>query len=188
KEVEEYLASAPTISAADRARFLAASAGGKVTPPLTEAEQRQLRELRRIVGAKAAVKAAGILRAGDEARIRDIREIVVAAVNNVPVRVKDLVEGGPVLSPGEPLGTHGVVVGHPTRLGMVSVTRPLRDVQGSLVRNGDGKPIWVDEEDKVQGIVLLRKGEDSLPGLNAVKAKADEDNDLSGVLLPGVQI
>jgi cobalt-zinc-cadmium resistance protein CzcA len=188
KEMEEYLAAAPTISTADRARFLAAVTSGKVMPPLNETEQRQLRELRRIVGAKAAVKAAGILRAGDEARIRDIREIVVAAVNNVPVRVKDLVEGGPELSPGEALGTRGVVVGHPTRLGMVSVTRPLRDAQGNLVRDKDGKPIWANEEDKVQGIVLLRKGEESLPALNAVKARAEEDNDRSGVLLPGVQI
>jgi cobalt-zinc-cadmium resistance protein CzcA len=188
KEMEEYLAAAPTMAVADRARFLAAITTGKVTPPLNEAEQQRLREIRRIVGAKAAVKAAGILRAGDEQRIRDIRQIVVAAVNNVPIRVKDLVEGGPVVSTSDPIGTRGVVVGHPTRLGMVSVTRPLRDAQGSLVQDKEGKPIWVDEEDKVQGIVLLRKGEDSLPALNAVKARLDEDNDRSGVLLPGAQI
>ena len=48
---------------------------------------------------------------------------------------------------------------------------------------------WVDEPDKVQCIVLLRKNEDSLPALRDVKAKVKDLNDpQSGRLLPGVQI
>ena len=55
--------------------------------------------------------------------------------------------------------------------------------------DADGKLVWRDEDDKVQGIVLLRKGEDSLPALKDVEKKVEELNDPeSGKLLPGVQI
>ena len=47
----------------------------------------------------------------------------------------------------------------------------------------------MDEEDKVQGIVLMRKAEATLLALNKVKEKVDELNDEhSGRLLPGVKI
>ncbi|MBN9120022.1 MAG: efflux RND transporter permease subunit, partial [Planctomycetes bacterium] len=49
----------------------------------------------------------------------------------------------------------------------------------------DGR--WVDEDDVVQGIVLLRKGQESLPALRDVMAKIDELN-RSGKLPPGVRI
>src|SRR5438067_952419 len=45
--------------------------------------------------------AAQYLRAEEERRLQEIRSIVIAAVNNVPIRVEDVVEGGPVRSPGE---------------------------------------------------------------------------------------
>ncbi|HLW68120.1 MAG TPA: efflux RND transporter permease subunit, partial [Gemmataceae bacterium] len=46
-----------------------------------------------------------------------------------------------------------------------------------------------DEDDKVQCIVLLRKGEETIPALKDVKAKVQELNDpASGRLLPGVEI
>src|SRR5207245_4820797 len=70
------------------------------------------------------------LRDGEERRIQQIRQIVIASVNNVPVRVEDVVEGGPVRSSGEQPGRQGVVVGHQTRLGQVSLSRPKRDAQG----------------------------------------------------------
>jgi cobalt-zinc-cadmium resistance protein CzcA len=113
--------------------------------------------------------------------------VVVAAVNNVPVRVEDLVEGGP-LAAGEEVGSQGVVVGHQTRLGRVSLSQPRRDVAGRLVCDRAGQVLWNDEDDKVQGIVLLRKGEDSLPALRDVEAKIKELNETPGRLLPGVQI
>ena len=51
-----------------------------------------------------------------------------------------------------------------------------------------GRPVWRNESDKVQCIVLLRKGEDSLPALQAVRAKVEELNDPdSGRMLPGVR-
>ena len=44
------------------------------------------------------------------------------------------------------------------------------------VADASGKLQWRDEDDKVQCIVLLRKGEDSLPALQAVEKKVEELN------------
>jgi cobalt-zinc-cadmium resistance protein CzcA len=133
-------------------------------------------------------KAVAHLRDEEERRLRQIRDVVIASVNNVPVRVEDVVEGGPVRSPGEELGKQGVVVGHQTRLGKISLSRPKRDAKGREILDKDGKVLWIDEEEKVQGIVLLRKNEDSLPALHDVEAKVTELNDNPGRLPPGVQI
>ena len=46
----------------------------------------------------------------------------------------------------------------------------------------------MNSSDEVQGIILLRKGEQSIPALTDVKAKIDEFNNTPGRLLPGVQI
>jgi cobalt-zinc-cadmium resistance protein CzcA len=52
-----------------------------------------------------------------------------------------------------------------------------------------GRLVWRDEDDKVQCIVLLRKGADSLPALRAVQRKVEQLNDpASGKMLPGVRI
>ncbi len=149
--------------------------------------------------------AARYLRQEEEQRVREIRAIVVATVNNVPVRVEDLVSGGPSSGSSEfrvlssekkgrdaelrtrnsELG-EGVVVGYQPRLGKVSVCRPKLDPQGNIVRDDNGSIVWFDEEDKVQGIVLMRKNEATLLALNKVKEKIDELN--AGGLLPGVHI
>ncbi len=154
--------------------------------------------------------AARYLRREEEQRVREIRDIVVATVNNVPIRVEDLAAGGPsaahdiVAKQGQmpvppPIeraaqgvkaaGTHsneGVVVGYHPRLGKVSVCRPKYDADGNLIRDDNGHVIWMDEEDKVQGIVLMRKNEATLLALNKVKETVDELN--AGGLLPGVKI
>ena len=57
---------------------------------------------------------------------------MLTSVDNVPVRVDDVVEGGP-LKPGQPVGEEGVVVGHQTRLGRVMVSQPKKDAQGNDV-------------------------------------------------------
>jgi cobalt-zinc-cadmium resistance protein CzcA len=124
--------------------------------------------------------AAAYLRAEEERRLKEIREIVIASVNNRPIRVGDVVEGGP-----EPLFSgdrdeRGVVVAHQTRLGKVSMSRRKKDA--------GGKVFWEDEEDKVQGIVLMRKNEETLPALRGVKEKIAELNNQSGRLLPGVHL
>jgi cobalt-zinc-cadmium resistance protein CzcA len=139
----------------------------------------------KVLGMKSPFAAASTLRAEEQRRIRDIRSLVIASVNNQPVRVEDVVEGGRV-SPGQ-IGEQGVVVSHQTRLGRIGYwkadyVRPL----GSPLSLAD---VGHDEDDKVQCIVLLRKNEDTLPALKDVKKKVEELNDLaSGRRLPGVEI
>ncbi|HEY7330065.1 MAG TPA: efflux RND transporter permease subunit [Gemmataceae bacterium] len=133
--------------------------------------------------------AARYLRREEELRVREIRDIVVATVNNVPVRVEDLTSGGPVSGWQEQTNHSvpvGVVVGNQPRLGKVSVCRPKLDEQGQYIRDDDGNLVWIDEEDKVQGIVLKRKNEDTLPALYKVKERIDDLN--AGGLLPGVHV
>jgi cobalt-zinc-cadmium resistance protein CzcA len=136
--------------------------------------------MQQVAGLTSPSAAASFLRAEEDRRLQEIRGIVLASVNNVPIRVEDVVEGGPLESFAGTLGRQGVVVGHPTRLGKVSVSRPRRDARGNVA--------WVDEEDKVQGIVLMRKGEDSLPTLTRVKDLLQELNEQPGQLLPEVKL
>jgi cobalt-zinc-cadmium resistance protein CzcA len=139
---------------------------------------------------KTPEEAAAYLRLEEKRRLREIRAVVITSVNNQPVLVDDVVEGGPVLLRGpdrkaqdvdealEPeLGRRGVVVGHQTRLGRISLSRPL-DAQGKD---------WVYEPEKVQGIVLMHYYRESLPAIRDVKAKTEELNK-PGRLLPGVKI
>jgi cobalt-zinc-cadmium resistance protein CzcA len=145
-----------------------------------------------VLGLRDPRMAAARLRKEEEKRVREIRNVVITANNGAPVRIGDVVEGGP-LAPGESAGDRGVVVGHQTRLGRVSLSRPYREgeqvfsiPQPSENRQG---PLWLDEPDKVQCIVLLRKDEHTLPAIADVKAKIDELNDpASGRMLPGVKI
>jgi cobalt-zinc-cadmium resistance protein CzcA len=132
-------------------------------------------------------EAADFLRTEEERRIQRIRTTVITAVNNVPVRVEDVVDGGPVRY-ADDLGRKGVVVGNQPRLGKVSLSHPLLDDNKEEVVDGDGNRVWVDEAEKVQGIVLLRKGEHSLPALHDLEEKISELNKAAGRLLPGVQI
>ena len=125
-------------------------------------------QAKRLFEAKDFRAAADFLRAEENRRLREIRNVVVASVNNSPVKVDDLVDGGP-LKDAEELGGapgtpgRGVVVGHQTRLGQVGVCRPKRDGapgtpgQGREVKDAQGKVEWLDEDDKVQSIVLLRQ-------------------------------
>jgi len=144
-----------------------------------------------VLGISDPVEAAARLREEENRRIREIRQVVIASVNNVPVKVDHVVEGGPLL-PGEPLGERGVVVGHQTRLGRVSLSKPAdAGNPAALQRLPEGEVVraWRDEDDKVQCIVLLRKGEDTPPALRDVRAKVEElNNPESGRMLPGVTI
>ncbi len=136
---------------------------------------------------KNPAKAASVLRADEERRIQRIRQIVITSINNLPIRVEDVVEGGPLRYP-EDIGKQGVVVGHLPRLGRVAMTHRTRDAEGNEVLDAEGKPIWIDESEKIQGIVLLRKGEASLPALHDVNEKIKSLNADHANLLPGVEI
>lgn len=127
------------------------------------------------------------LRAGERQRLQELRQIVLATTNNVPIRVGDVVEGGRVSEDGDVAG-QGVIVGHQTRLGQVSYSRPKRDKHGEEIVDPQGERVWDETPDAVQGIVLLRKGEQSLPALAAVKEKVAELNGPSSKLLPGVKL
>ncbi len=140
----------------------------------------------KVLGLKNPTVAASILRAEEVRRIREIRGLVVTSVNNQPIRVEDLVEGGR-LSPGELPGERGVVVSYQTRLGRIGYWRGDRErPSGSPLSIAD---VGHDEDDRVTCIVLLRKGEETLPALKDVKKKVKELNDpASGRLLPGTEI
>jgi cobalt-zinc-cadmium resistance protein CzcA len=144
-----------------------------------------------VLGLKDPVQAAQVLRQEEQRRIHEIRQIVIASVNNRPVTIDHIVEGGP-LSPGDPIGEKGVVVGHQTRLGRVSLSKPaeMQDVTGvHSVSAEDKKGAWRDEDDKIQCIVLLRAGDQTIPAVKAVKKKVAELNDPeSPRMLPGVEI
>jgi cobalt-zinc-cadmium resistance protein CzcA len=152
-------------------------------PGLTEEEKEQVQSIRR----RAAVRAAGILRSEEQRRIRDIRSLVISSTNNVPVLVEDVVEGGRLDSSSELPGIEGAIVSNLTRLGRVGFFQADRNrPAGSHLSLAD---VGHDEDDKVQCIVLLRKGEETIPALRDVKAKVEELNDpASGRMLPGVQI
>ncbi len=136
-----------------------------------------------VMGLSDPLKARDRLRAEEGQRLHEVRKIVLSATNNVPVRVEHVVEGGLRGGPEE-----GVVVSHQTRLGKVSLSRPVRDEHGEEVRDKDGNLVWQDDDEKVQGLVMLRKNEQSRPALKDVKTKVKELNESAGRLLPGVQI
>jgi cobalt-zinc-cadmium resistance protein CzcA len=140
----------------------------------------------KVLGLKNPAAAAATLRAEEQRRIRDIRRLVITSVNNQPIRVEDVVEGGRVSS-GELPGAWGVVVSHQTRLGRIGYWKADRErPPGSPLSLAD---VGHDEDDKVQCIVLLRKNEETIPALKDVKAKVKEINDpQSGRMLPGVEI
>ena len=140
-----------------------------------------------VLQSQSAETAAIYLREEELRRIERIRSTVIKAVNHQPIKVEDVVDGGPNRDPDQ-LGMRGVVVGNLPRLGRASISYRKKDDDGNVVLDKDGDSVWIDEEEKVQGIVLLRKGEASLPALSALEKKIHDLNHLSGRMLPGVKI
>jgi cobalt-zinc-cadmium resistance protein CzcA len=176
------------LSAEQKNRLRAAYRDDKIARPLEAHVSKELAKLRQEVPVRAARKAVAYLRAEDDRRLREIRRIVIATVNNVPITVDRVVEGGPLQYPDE-IGQKGVVVAHQTRLGKVSLSRPIRPDDYDVPRQpGPLGQRWIDEDERIQGIVLLRKNEDSLPALRDVEALVKELNENPGRLPPGVQI
>ncbi|HEY2894293.1 MAG TPA: efflux RND transporter permease subunit, partial [Pirellulales bacterium] len=129
--------------------------------------------------------AAQVLRKEEDRRLREIRQIVLSATNNVPIKISDVVEGGRHASTN-PDDRHGVVVGNHTRSGRVAASLPKLDKDGKQLTL-DGERVWDDREDVVEGIVLLRKGEKSLPALADVREKVKQLNE-PGQMLPGITL
>jgi cobalt-zinc-cadmium resistance protein CzcA len=144
--------------------------------------------MREVLGYFSPRDASQHIRAEELERVEQIRDIVIQSVNNVPVRVKDLVTGGPGDAEAGRLPDQGVTVSHQPRLGKVGVSRPRLDGKGEVVRDEHGAVEWVDRDDVVQGVVLMRKNEATKKALEKVKEKLAELNTQLGRLLPGVQI
>ncbi len=140
----------------------------------------------KVLGMKSPSAAAATLRAEERRRIQEIRSLVITSINNRPIRVEDVVEGGRLL-PGELPGERGVVVSNQTRLGRVGYYRADKEwPSGSTLTLKD---VGHDEDDKVQCIVLMWKDFATMPCLKDVKAKVEQINDpATGRLLPGTKI
>jgi cobalt-zinc-cadmium resistance protein CzcA len=156
-------------------------------PPYVE-EPQLLRPGERERGVDPAVAAARYLRYQDNRRIHELRQLVITSLNSKPVLIDDIVEGGRARA-DNPLGRQGVVVGHQTRQGRVSQSKPAEVSNINLPSGEATQLVWRDENDKVQCIVLLRKDEHTRPALQAVKERVAELNDPeNGRMLPGVEI
>ncbi len=121
-----------------------------------------------------------LLREAERDRLDDIRDIVVTAVNNVPVRVRDLVVKDGLRD--------GVKMGAQPRLGRVSVSRPILARSGKPILDKEGNRLWNDQADTIQGILLMRKNEATEVALAKGKEKIEELNKTAGRMLPGTEM
>lgn len=140
----------------------------------------------KVLGLTDPIASAATLRAEERRRIDEIRGLVVTSINNRPIRVEDVVEGGRI-SPGELPGEKGVVVSNQTRLGRIGYWSAAKErPRGSTLSLQE---VGRDSDDEVTCIVLLRKGEETLPALKDVKEKVRQLNSPdSGRMLPGTSI
>ena len=143
--------------------------------------------VQRTLAMNSANEAVEYLRARGAAALRQIRQVVLTTTNNLPIRVDDIVEGGP-LKPGEEDSTQGVVVSNQTRLGKVALSRPEegRTWRGSSTTQGQ-HDLGSTRMKSSRAWCCLRKGAESLPALKLVDAKIEELNNTPGRLPPGVQ-
>ena len=95
-------------------------------------------------------------------KIDDINNVVVASTSGIPVFVKQVAQ---------------VVEQHRPRLGIV----------GRRLKEKDGNSVSIDEDDVVEGIVLMRKYEKSLVTANLVEQKL-HDIQAAGTLPKGMSI
>ncbi len=95
-------------------------------------------------------------------KIDDINNVVVSSTNGIPIYVKQVAL---------------VIEQHRPRLGIV----------GRLLKEKDGRQVYIDEDDVVEGIVLMRKYEKSLVTANLVEKKL-HDIQISGALPKGMNI
>ena len=71
--------------------------------------------------------------------------MVIISINNGPSVIEDVVEGGRLAAGERPLGVRGVVVGHQTRLGRVSLSKPREAITATGIHrvvDASGKLLW----------------------------------------------
>jgi cobalt-zinc-cadmium resistance protein CzcA len=98
--------------------------------------------------------------------IGEIKNIIVTTNNDIPVLVKDVAD---------------VVISNVPRLGRVGRADPVTDSTGQPVLDSAGHRTIVDQDDVVEAIVVMRKGENPTAVVQAVKAKI---NKLNSMVLP----
>jgi len=108
---------------------------------------------------EAGLQQINVRAVGQVKTVADIERTVVTAKSGTPVRIKDIAD---------------VSQGAKVRLGQV----------GKAIHRADGKIL--DNDDVVEGIVLMRKGANSDTTLDAIHAKVAELND--HILPPGVKV
>jgi Cu/Ag efflux pump CusA len=123
----------------------------------------------RAVGMKTPEEAAAYLRLEEQKRFQEIRAIVIVAINGKPIRIDDIVVGGPLPYRGAP-SKESVVIGSLPRA-------------ETVCREG---PAAFEDEDAVEGAVLLREKDPEI--LRRVQARIRELNTTSGMLLPGLRL
>jgi heavy metal efflux system protein len=98
--------------------------------------------------------------------ISEIKNIIVTTNNDIPVLVKDVAD---------------VVISNVPRLGRVGRADPVTDSTGKPILDSAGQRKIVDQDDVVEAIVVMRKGENPTAVVQAVKAKI---NKLNSMVLP----
>ncbi len=115
------------------------------------------------IGMKTPREAAAYLRAEEEQRLREIRSIVIVANDYHPVRIDDIVAGRPASLTGEPIAQG-------RRRQPPDAPGPAQPGPGPRC---DEQRLASARIEKVQGIILMRKGENrcrpSTPSRNKVE-------------------
>jgi cobalt-zinc-cadmium resistance protein CzcA len=101
-------------------------------------------------------------------KLDDIRDVVIATNKGVPIYVRQVAD---------------VVIDHRPRLGKVG--RTLKEIDGEPILDESGRAVMQDEDDVIEGIVLMRKYEKSLRTSEKVAEKMDEIQK-SGILPKGM--
>jgi Cu/Ag efflux pump CusA len=126
---------------------------------------------------KTPKDAAAYLRDQEQISCRHLRNLVATSIKDTPIRIDDVVRGGPLPFKDAP-STEGVIVGQKKGQSKVGMD------QGPDASN----KAWRIHDDIVEGIVLVRKDHDASAIRARAMAKVKDINEAPGRLLPGVKI
>jgi RNA polymerase sigma factor (sigma-70 family) len=126
---------------------------------------------------KTPKDAAAYLREQEQIHCRHLRNLVITSINNIPIRIDDVVSGGPVPA-HEARSVQGVIVGQKKQHSKVSMD------QAPAAAN----KAWRSQDDIVEGIIRVRKDADAAAIRAKALAKVKEFNAAAGRLLPGVKM
>ena len=132
-------------------------------------------------------KAAGcFLRAEENRRLREIRQIVLTATNNVPIKVGDVVEGGRHGATNA-ADRRGVIVGHHTRAAASPPVSPKLDENGEEVLDQRQTACGKTTRTSCRASCCCAKARSRCRRWPTSQAKVEQLNQ-PGELLPGVKL